>query len=200
MPDGLTKKETLARQEEKSPRRRGSSRVLDLVYVAMGAVILSVSAWVSFPVFQIPITLQTFGLFAILLLLGGKRGLCSVCLYLLLGAVGLPVFASFGGGLGVLFGPTGGFLWGFLPASLLFLLFGGKKRGEKQNLLLLFLGLLLIDLFGCLFFLFFYPASAENLWQALLLCVIPFLPFDLLKLFFAHLVARSVKNQIRILP
>ena len=74
--------------------------------------------------------LQTFAVFAACALLGGKLGLCAVCLYILLGAVGVPVFAGFGAGPGTLFGPTGGYILGFVFTALA--MWGAEaKLGEK---------------------------------------------------------------------
>ena len=75
----------------------------DMVLCALFAAILAVSAWLTVPG-EVPFTLQTFGVFAALGLLGGKRGTIAIALYLVLGAVGLPVFSGFRGGFGVLLG------------------------------------------------------------------------------------------------
>ena len=80
-------------------------RTRDLTYVALCAVLIAVCAWISIPA-PVPFTLQTFGIFAALTLLGGRRGCYAVAVYLLLGLVGLPVFAGFQGGIGALLGTT----------------------------------------------------------------------------------------------
>ena len=91
----------------------------DMVLCALFAAILAVSAWLTVPG-EVPFTLQTFGVFAALGLLGGKRGTIAIALYLVLGAVGLPVFSGFRGGFGVLLGTTGGYIFGFLLSGLLY--------------------------------------------------------------------------------
>lgn len=94
-------------------------RTRDLTYVALCAVLIAVCAWISIPA-PVPFTLQTFGIFAALTLLGGRRGCYAVAVYLLLGLVGLPVFAGFQGGAGTLLGVTGGYILGFGAAALIY--------------------------------------------------------------------------------
>jgi biotin transport system substrate-specific component len=94
--------------------------VKDMCLCSLFAALLAVCAWISIPIFSAPITLQTFGIFLALLTLGGFRGSIAVGLYLLLGLIGLPVFAGFKGGIYMLALPSGGFLIGFLLAALLY--------------------------------------------------------------------------------
>ncbi|HHT79672.1 MAG: biotin transporter BioY [Sphaerochaeta sp.] len=88
------------------------------VLTALFASLIIVGAYIRFPLPPVPITLQTLFVISAALLGGTAIGIGSVSIYLLLGAVGLPVFTA-GGGLGILLGPTGGFLFGLLPAALL---------------------------------------------------------------------------------
>lgn len=83
-----------------------------LTRTAMGAVIIALCAWISIPA-AVPFTLQTFGIFLVLAVLGARQGSAAVIVYILLGLVGLPVFAGFSGGPGALLGPTGGYIVGF---------------------------------------------------------------------------------------
>ena len=104
-------------------------KIYDIIYIALFTSLISVCAWMTVP-FAVPFTMQTFGVFVTLALLGGKRGTVSVICYILLGAFGLPVFSGFNGGVSALFGATGGYIMGFIIASLLFWLLErllGKK-------------------------------------------------------------------------
>ena len=83
----------------------------DMVYTAMFACLMTICAWISIPG-QVPFTLQTMGVFLAVGLLGGKRGTLAILVYVLMGAVGLPVFSGYQGGLARLAGPTGGYLAG----------------------------------------------------------------------------------------
>ena len=90
----------------------------DLCFCAIGAALIAVCAWISIPA-DVPFTLQTFAIFTVCGLLGGRRGTVSVLVYLLLGAVGAPVFAGFRGGFASLIGTTGGYLVGFILLALI---------------------------------------------------------------------------------
>ena len=94
-------------------------RVVDLTYMAVCAALIAICAWITVPA-AVPFTLQTFAIFFVLSLLGGKRGTIAILVYILLGAVGLPVFSGFNGGLGALLGTTGGYIFGFLFIGLIF--------------------------------------------------------------------------------
>ena len=76
----------------------------DMVRIALFAVVIAICSWLSIPA-AVPFTLQTFGIFLTVAVLGGKRGTMAVTLYLLMGIVGIPVFAGFTGGVGRLFSP-----------------------------------------------------------------------------------------------
>ena len=84
-----------------------SLKTRDMAYCALMSVLIAVCSWISLPIGQVPFTLQTFGVFCALGLLGGARGTIAIAVYILLGAVGVPVFAGFSGGLSVLIGTTG---------------------------------------------------------------------------------------------
>ena len=96
-----------------------SLSVRDLTFIAMMTALIAVCAWITVPM-TVPFTMQTFGVFMALLVLGGPKGTMAVALYILLGMAGVPVFAGFGAGIGVLAGPTGGYIAGFLLTGLLY--------------------------------------------------------------------------------
>ena len=90
-----------------------------MVLCSLFAALMAICAWISVPVFDIAFTMQTLAVFLALGLLGGKWGTAAIFIYLLLGAAGMPVFSGFRGGIGMLAGVTGGYLWGFLLSGLL---------------------------------------------------------------------------------
>ena len=94
---------------------RGKTR--DMAQTALFAVVIAVCAWISVPT-AVPFTMQTFGVFLAMGVLGGKRGTLAVCVYLLLGLAGVPVFAGGTAGVGVLMGATGGYLLAWVFAGL----------------------------------------------------------------------------------
>ena len=114
-------------------------KTLDLVYISIGAALITVCSWISIPM-TIPFTLQTFAVFAVLLILGGYRGTVATVVYVLMGAIGLPVFAGFSGGMAIVLGNTGGYIVGFIFVGLIYLasikLFGKKIYIEIVALLI----------------------------------------------------------------
>lgn len=150
------------------------------------AALMAVCAWLAVPVGDIAVTMQTFGVFLSLMLLGGGKGMAACGVYLLLGAVGLPVFAGFQGGLGVLLGPTGGYLLGFLVLSMCYWALA-KHFGQIAAMLL---GLLLCYVCGTLWFFFAYGGSP---WAVLLKCVVPYLIPDILKLILAQFISKRIR-------
>ena len=99
-----------------------------MVLASLFAALTAICAWISVPLPGISFTMQTFAVLLALGVLGGRWGSISVLLYLLLGIVGLPVFAGFRGGGACLLEPAGGFLWGFLLGALLYRLTEGLGR------------------------------------------------------------------------
>jgi biotin transport system substrate-specific component len=172
-----------------------SISIRDMIYIALMAVVIALCSWLSVPA-AIPFTMQTFAVFCALLLLGGKRGFFAVCLYILLGAVGLPVFSGFRGGIGVLLGPTGGYILGFLLTAVLYWLLEKKVR----PLVPLIAGLLLCYLFGTLWFVYVYSSGGKEIGfgAALGLCVVPYLIPDAIKLLLAFVVARRVNKAVKL--
>lgn len=164
---------------------------------ALFSALMCLCAWVSLPLGQNPITLQTFALFLTLELLGGKYGSLVCLVYLLLGGIGLPVFSGFRGGLGMLLGATGGYLWGFLLCALLFwlitALFG---KSFPVRLVAYLAGLLLCYALGTLWFYCVYlqAGSALSIGFLILKCVVPFVLPDLLKLLLSLALAKKLKR------
>ena len=185
---------------------RSRLSVRELVFCALFAVLIAVCSWISIPApVGVPFTLQTFAVFVTLLLLGGKRGTAAVAVYLLLGAVGVPVFSGFRGGLGALLGVTGGYIVGFLLMALLFwalealLLRADGPRGSDRGRLALrvvfcVLGLALCYAFGTAWFMLLYTRGGKEitLLSALGMCVLPYLIPDALKLALAVILERRL--------
>ncbi len=174
-------------------------KTFDMVYIALFAVVMAVCAWIVIPM-AVPFTLQTFGVFLAVGVLGGKKGTIAVFLYLLLGLIGLPVFSGFTGGVGVLFGPTGGYLIGFLVASLVMWgiehLFG---RGKKVFFLSMPAGLLCCYAFGTLWIVLLFGKSIGfvSATGVLLYCVAPYVIPDLIKIGLVMLVRRRLFPFVR---
>ena len=157
-----------------------------MTQISLFAALLSVCSWLSLPLGDIAVTLQTFGISLCLLMLGGRKGTVAILLYLLLGAAGLPVFSGFQGGFGVLLGVTGGFLWGFVAMGLVFRWL--EKLGKVPALIA---GLLICYGCGCIWFGLY---AGGGLGFILLRCVLPYLIPDALKLWLAFSLSKRLKK------
>lgn len=158
------------------------------------AALLTLCAWISVPGAGVVFTLQTFGVALTLLLLGGKRGSITVLVYLLLGAVGLPVFTGFQGGIGTLLNVTGGYIVGFLVWALLYWLI--TAFAPQKRVMAMVAGLLVCYTFGTLWFysLYLQGDPALSLGAFLLKCLVPYLLPDAVKLSLAFLLASRLKR------
>ena len=154
------------------------------------AALLAVCAWICIPVSDISITMQTFGISLALLLLGGQWGSVSIGIYLLLGCMGAPVFSHFQGGFGVLLGPTGGFLWGFLISGPVY--WALERFGKTPALVC---AQLICYLCGCLWFSYYAGGGPGFI---LLRCVVPYLIPDGIKLCLALSLSRRLRKVINI--
>lgn len=152
----------------------------------MFAALLAICAWISIPVADIAFTMQTFGVFLVLEVLGGKWGTAAIGVYLLLGTVGMPVFSGFQGGIGTLLGVTGGYLWGFLATGLIY-----WALEKRCNCLAPIAGLLGCYLCGSFWFSIY--AGSAGFWAGAMKCVIPYLLPDLAKLSLAKLLGKRLR-------
>ena len=179
----------------KAQDNRSRTAVKDMVMTAMFAALIAVCSIVSVPIGEVPITLQTFAVCLSAAMLGWRRGMLSVLVYLLLGAVGVPVFAGMKGGVGVLAGPTGGYLLGFLLTAWV-VGFVAQKTERKALPLTLAMagGLLLCYAVGTVWFM---AVTKMTVTASLLLCVVPFLLPDAVKIAAAVILVTKLKRVIR---
>ena len=177
-------------------------RTLDLAYIALFAVLMAVCAWITIPLPKplVQFTMQTFAMFMALTVLGGRRGLYAMVVYLLLGAVGVPVFSGFRGGLGVLLDTTGGYIIGFVAAALVYWLLTARLGDSLPvKTIACVLGLAVCYAFGTAWFLVVYARNVGpiGLMTALGWCVFPYIIPDLAKLALAVVLSRRVKKFLK---
>lgn len=174
------------------------SKTYDIVYIAVFAVIMAICSWISIPA-AVPFTLQTFGVFIAVGVLGGKRGSLSVLVFILLGAIGIPVFANFSGGIGVLAGPTGGYIIGFLFSALLMWAME-KLPGKKSvmQIVSMIAGLIVCYAFGTVWFVIVYGRmnGPIGFTAALASCVVPFIIPDIIKIVLAYVLSRKLRKYV----
>ena len=156
---------------------------------AFFAALITVCSWLSVPIGDIAFTLQTLGIFLSLTILGGKWGSVSILIYLLLGAMGLPVFSSFRGGIGMLLGATGGYLWGFALGGLVYRLL--ERFGSLPGLIA---AQLVCYVCGTAWFAMY---SGGGIGFVLLRCVVPFLIPDFLKIWLTLYLKNRLKSHIQ---
>ena len=178
-----------------------SIKTRDMAFIALGAVIITICSWISIPT-VVPFTLQTFAVFFLLNFLGGTRATISIIIYILLGAVGLPVFSGFKGGFAALMGPTGGYIVGFVFMGLIYMLFekllGSRMRKLPFILIAMGIGLAICYTFGTAWFVLVYTGTTGpvSIGAALGWCVIPFIVPDLIKMVLAALLASRIRKQM----
>ncbi len=212
---------------EAKTRTAVSARTRSIAFVGLTIALIWVSAWVTVPIGPIPFTLQMFAITFVIVVLKPKEAMAAVVGYLLLGAVGVPVFSSMRGGIGVLAGPTGGFLWGYVfgvAAAVLLLHMVRTRTGRSAGLagdapdpaaaegssplrrFARFVRVAGIEIAaGVLFTLISYvcgwvqymAVAGVGPVEALVVCIAPFVVVDLVKIVAAVACARAVKAVIR---
>lgn len=160
-----------------------------MVLCSLFAALTAVCAWISIPLPAVSFTMQTFAVLLTLGILGGRWGSVSILLYLLLGIVGLPVFAGFRGGAAALLEPTGGFLWGFLAGALVYWLV------ERLGKLPAMVCALAVSYFCGSWWFSVY--AGVGFPQAMTVCVLPWLIPDGIKLALAHSLSRRIGRHLK---
>lgn len=185
------------------------SNLYKLVLTGIFTAVVAVCSWITVPLpfTQVPINLAILGVLLAGGFLGSKYGSLSLLIYILLGAVGIPVFAGFGAGLGTLAGPTGGYIAGYILCALIAGIgsavsvsstsrksSGSREASPHPALRLAFfmaLGVIVCYAFGTIWYVILMKTS---LWAGLLLCVFPFIPFDALKIATAVFLVRRLRH------
>ncbi|MDR0886111.1 MAG: biotin transporter BioY [Clostridiales Family XIII bacterium] len=164
----------------------------DLTLIALFAAFTVVMAQLAIPLpGGVPITLQTFAVLLAGIVLGSKRGAIAILIYLLLGAIGLPVFANFHGGIGELFGSTGGFLLTFPIMALIVGLASNTK-----NVFLIAIAMVVASLVNFIAgTAMFMIMTNINLTLSLSYCVIPFIPGTIIKCVAAGVIGFALKKR-----
>ena len=176
-----------------------SSRSRAIAFTALSIAVIAVSAWVTVPIGPIPFTLQMFAVTFAIIVLEPRQAIAAIAGYLVLGAIGVPVFSGMRGGIGVLMGPTGGFLWGYLigvslAVGLLALL---RVRGIDNFGTGVAAGIVFTAVaYLCGWAQYMAVANVGPL-ESLMITVAPFIVVDLIKIVAATAVARTV---IRAVP
>ena len=173
-----------------------------LLLSGLFSALTGICSWINIPLFftPVPINLALIGPYMAGSLLGPRYGLLSQIIYIMTGVLGIPVFAGFSGGLGVLAGPTGGFIIGYAVCAFICGL-GAKgkvstaRRPAKitGSAAFMFIGLSACYSFGLMWYMIVTGAS---LWSGLAACVLPFLPGDGLKIAVAAVMSQQIAKDV----
>lgn len=176
------------------------SRTRSIAFVGLSIALVSLSAWIAVPFGPIMLTLQTFALGFVLLVLPSRQAIAAVAGYILLGVIGLPVFSGGRGGFSMLLGPSGGYIWGYLLGAVVALLLLNVLRMRFKHAAA-------VDVMSALVFSAVYYVCAWLQFMVVmgvspvascLATVVPFIIPDVLKLVMSALCARRVREAIRI--
>lgn len=179
------------------------SKTFMMALCGLFAAVTAICSWISIPLgfTPVPVNLGTLAVFLTGGLLGKKYGPISLIVYTLAGAVGLPVFSGFRGGLSVLAGPTGGYIIGYIVAALIIgLIISGMTRRERTTgaAISIYAFAMICGLVACyaLGTAWFMISTHTPFAAAMVSCVIPFLPGDALKIIAATILVRKLKKYI----
>lgn len=166
-----------------------NKKIKQLVVDAMFIALLVVSSFISIPINQIPYTLQTLVVFIILLTLPLKDSILIFVIYLIMGLIGLPVFSGFTSGIT----PTLGFIIGFIILPIIYKILYKIIKIKNQNILNiinLFICLLILNAIGTIFYMFIMNL---DFLSSLLICVVPFILIDVIKILASILITNRIK-------
>lgn len=180
---------------EKQSNLNISNQLQMMVYSSLMAALIAAGAYIAVPIGPVPIVLQNLFVMLAGLLLGCRWGLASVGLYILAGICGLPVFSGGGAGLGHFFGPTGGYLIGYLPAVFLIGLVSDKTKSLITRSAALILGASLVYLIGVSWL---KVATGMSFGKAMAVGMLPFLIGDAIKIIAALLIAKALSPALSI--
>ncbi|MGN0468761.1 MAG: biotin transporter BioY [Acutalibacteraceae bacterium] len=171
-----------------------TEKIKSICVTAVFAAIICIMAPFSIPLQTlVPISLATLAIYLTAGLLDWKNSVSAVVVYILLGAVGLPVFSSFTGGLQKLVGVTGGYIIGYIPLALIVSLMCGKIKGKWVYPVSMIIGTVVLYAIGTAWFMF---QTKTAFAAAMASCVIPFLPGDAVKIAAASAVSIPLRTRL----
>lgn len=164
-----------------------------MVITAMMTAVTCVLAPLSIPIGLVPISFTNLAIYLSLYLLGWKMGTVSYIVYICIGAMGIPVFSGFSGGLSKLLGPTGGYIIGFIPVAIIAGLVIEKNNNRIIQFVAMGLGTAVCYVFGTAWFCLVTESSVA---AALGICVFPFIPGDIAKIIIAITIGSMIRKRL----
>lgn len=178
--------------KENYMKKAEAAGIKRIVITAMFAAVLAVLSQITIPLPMMPFTLQTFAVALIGAVLSWKLAAVSVSVYIFIGAVGVPVFTGFKGGLQVLLNYTGGFIWGFIFMAVLCGI-GSSLKNKPLGILLGIVGLAVCHLFGVIQYMLIMGIGFR---EAFFLVSFPFLIKDVLSVVLGFVLGRQIRGQL----
>ena len=180
--------------EQHSNKTTSKFTIQQIAMIAVMTAVTCVLAPLSVPIGPVPISLTNLVIYFSLFILGTKKGTISYLIYLLIGLVGIPVFSGFTGGPAKLAGPTGGYIIGFIVMAVIAGLVIDNCHKPLIQLVGMIAGTIVCYLLGTIWF----CIVADSTFKAALgICVIPFIPADLIKMIIAMIIGPMIKKRIR---
>jgi len=172
------------------------TNIRQMTLISLFAALTAMGAFISIPLYPVPLTLQTLFTLLAAMTLGSVMATSSQIIYVMLGVIGLPVFAGFKAGIGILFGPTGGFLFGFIISACVIgkIIEAKKEKNIFYYLLAGLIGTLIIYIIGITQL---SLVTGIGVKKALMVGMFPFLPGDILKIIAASFIASKLKIVVK---
>lgn len=175
-----------------------NSKSKDIAIIALSAAIITICSVIKIP-FAVPVTLQSLAVLTLAGLFGAKRSALSVVIYIILGAIGVPVFSGMAGGIGILFGTSGGYLIGFIFTALIVGMAADKKVSAIETALSMIAGTVVCYIFGTIWYIVvcFNSQNEITFTSVVSVCVLPFIIPDGIKIATAVFLCKKLKNHIK---
>lgn len=168
--------------------------IKSMVRMSLLAALICVSSYISFSIGTVPFSAQSLAIMIIGLLLKPKEAGITVGVYILLGAIGIPVYANGSSGIGILFGPTGGYIWGFLLGAIVISIIKNKIKTDAGAILATIIGgIIVIYAFGVMGLVF---TAKMPITGAMAVGVYPFLIGDVVKVIAATWISKKLENRL----
>lgn len=182
-------------------RSTASSRARSVAFVGLAIALIAVSAWIVVPIGPVPFTMQMFSITLIICLLTPAQAIAAIFGYVALGAIGVPVFSGMRGGIGIILGPTGGFLLGYLiavPAAVAFLWLATRSISSKKTVMALEVaaGIIFTAISYSTGIVQYSFVANVDFVPAFLTSVAPFIIPDLAKIVLAVVCAQPIKSAV----
>ncbi len=172
-----------------------NKKIKEICICSIAGALISVISPISIPIGVISVTLSLFIIYTLAAILKPYQIVIALLIYVILGAIGLPIFSNFSGGISIILGVTGGYIVGYFPAVLI-ISFAIYKNKSKIYLypLSMIIGTIICYLIGTIWF---KVIADSSIGYALSVCVVPFIPFDLIKIILATSISYMLNKRLK---